>query len=67
MFSLATLVYINEYKALSNCNQDRMFRHSSLVSSSGVILPCEQIPLGFLLGTARRSERDSAELVYKSI
>jgi hypothetical protein len=27
-------------------------------------LPCEQSPLVFLLGTARRSERDSAELVY---
>jgi hypothetical protein len=36
MFSLATLVYINEYKAQSNCNQDPTFRHSSLVSSSGV-------------------------------
>ena len=35
MFSLATLVYINEYKAKSNCNQDPTFRHSSLVSSSG--------------------------------
>ena len=29
-----------------------------------VSLPCEQSPLVFLLGTARRSERDSAELVY---
>ena len=27
-------------------------------------IPCEQSPLVFLLGTARRSERDSAELVY---
>ena len=27
-------------------------------------VPCEQSPLVFLLGTARRSERDSAELVY---
>jgi hypothetical protein len=37
MFSLATLVYINAYKAQSNCNQDPTFRHSSLVvSSSGV-------------------------------
>jgi hypothetical protein len=27
-------------------------------------LPCEQSPLVFLLGKARRSERDSAELVY---
>jgi hypothetical protein len=31
------------------------------------LLPCEQSPLVFLLGTARRSERDSAELVYKFI
>jgi hypothetical protein len=30
-------------------------------------VPCEQSPLVFLLGTARRSERDSAELVYKFI
>jgi hypothetical protein len=30
-------------------------------------LPCEQSPLVILLGTARRSERDSAELVYKFI
>ena len=28
------------------------------------LLPCEQSPLVFLLGRARRSERDSAELVY---
>jgi hypothetical protein len=28
------------------------------------MLPCEQSPLVFLLGKARRSERDSAELVY---
>jgi hypothetical protein len=28
------------------------------------LLPCEQSPLVFLLGKARRSERDSAELVY---
>jgi hypothetical protein len=27
-------------------------------------LPCEQSPLIFLHGTAHRSERDSAELVY---
>jgi hypothetical protein len=27
-------------------------------------LPCEKSPLVFLLGMARRSERDSAELVY---
>jgi hypothetical protein len=33
-----------------------LFRYSQL--------PCEQSPLVFLLGTARRSERDSAELVY---
>ena len=31
------------------------------------MLPCEQSPLVFLLGTARRSERDSAELVYTFI
>jgi hypothetical protein len=30
-------------------------------------LPCEQSPLVFLLGKARRSERDSAELVYTFI
>ena len=30
-------------------------------------VPCEQSPLVFLLGTAQRSERDSAELVYKFI
>ena len=34
MFSLATPVYIHEYKAQSNCNQDQAFRHSSLVSAS---------------------------------
>jgi hypothetical protein len=28
IFSLANLVYINEYKAQSNCNQDPTFRHS---------------------------------------
>jgi hypothetical protein len=40
MFSLATLVYVNEYKVQSNCNHDPTFRHSSLVSSSGVISSC---------------------------
>ena len=34
VFSLATPVYIHEYKAQSNCNQDPTFRHSSLVSAS---------------------------------
>ena len=28
---------LNDYKAQSNCNQDPAFRHSSLVSSLGVI------------------------------
>jgi hypothetical protein len=32
MFPLATLVYINEYKTQSNCNQDPTFRHSSPVA-----------------------------------
>jgi hypothetical protein len=35
-FSLATLVFINEWKTQSNCIHDPTFRHSSLVSSSGV-------------------------------
>ena len=34
MFTLTTPVYIHEYKAQSNCNQDPTFRHSSLVSAS---------------------------------
>ena len=42
---LATLVEINDYKAQSNCNQDPTFRHSSLVSSLGVIYSCNR---GFL-------------------
>ena len=37
MFTFAILVYINEYKAQSNCNQDPTFRHFILVPSSGVI------------------------------
>jgi hypothetical protein len=37
------------------------------VVACAVDVPCEQSPLVFLLGTARRSERDSAELVYKFI
>jgi hypothetical protein len=36
----------------------------SLMTFSQSVLPCEQSPPVFLLGTARRSERDSAELVY---
>ena len=35
--------------------------------SAEAYIPCEQSPLVFLLGTAQRSERDSAELVYKFI
>jgi hypothetical protein len=35
--SLATLALINDYKAQSYCNQDPTFRHSSLVSSSGLL------------------------------
>ena len=34
MFSLATPVYIHEYTAQSNCDQDPTFPHSSLVSAS---------------------------------
>jgi hypothetical protein len=39
----------------------------AITSYAPVLLPCDQSPLVFLLGTARRSERDSAELVYKFI
>jgi hypothetical protein len=35
-----------------------------IVAVKHLMVPCEQSPLVFLLGTARRSERDSAELVY---
>ena len=37
VYSLATLFFINECKAPSNCIHNPTFRHSSLVSSSGVI------------------------------
>jgi hypothetical protein len=39
-------------------------KHAKHTHKSDYFVPCEQSPLVFLLGTARRSERDSAELVY---
>ena len=42
------------------------FRKSGKITMcpENCLLPCELSPLVFLLGMARRSERDSAELVY---
>jgi hypothetical protein len=37
---------------------------TTLCSAAPSRLPSEESPLAYLLGTARRSEKDSAELVY---
>jgi hypothetical protein len=53
MFSLATLVLINECKAQLNCIHDPTFRHSSLVSSiltmSAVLFSSDKIKFKILL------------------
>jgi hypothetical protein len=49
------LVNLPGYDFISNHRQNKVG------GGVGLYIPCEQSPLVFLLGTARRSERDSAQ------